>query len=236
MRCTKLEPGGVSPTYPAPPALLWELGVLLAPRGAAWWVFFFLEPCWNAAAFCRGSWLAEDVQQTQQTHVPAPSRSRFGLGSALGAGWEFGAACSHSQAVPGGFAVCPRPRPSASPADRAGDVWVGSCAASMQQFVLGGGVEQPSLVGILCLDPKAQSPGAGQELQALSGGKSACSCLQGAHSASLGMGMDHGHPGGSRAPTELGQVAASFWWPFGDVLMPKHPPRPLPTLKSLIKA
>lgn len=41
MRCTKLEPGGVSPTYPAPPALLWELGMLLAPQGAAWWVFFF---------------------------------------------------------------------------------------------------------------------------------------------------------------------------------------------------
>lgn len=233
MRCTKLEPGGVSPTYPAPQPCSGS-SACCSHRREQPGGFFFLEPCWNAAAFCRGSWLAEDVQQTQQTHVPAPSRSRFGLGSALGAGWEFGAACSHSQAVPGGFAVCPRPRPSASPADRAGDVWVGSCAASTQQSVLGGGVEQPSLVGILCHDPKAQSPGAGQELQALGGCKSSCSCLQGAHSASLG--MDHGHPGGSRAPTELGQVAASFWWPFGDVLMPKHPPRPLPTLKSLIKA
>lgn len=29
------------PNLSRPPALLWELGMLLAPQGAAWWVFFF---------------------------------------------------------------------------------------------------------------------------------------------------------------------------------------------------
>lgn len=34
-------------------------------------------------------------------HVPLLSRSRFGLGSALGAGWEFGAAVPFPRPSPG---------------------------------------------------------------------------------------------------------------------------------------
>lgn len=193
MRCTKLEPGGVSPTYPTPPALLWELGVRLAPRGAAWWFFFFFF--WSPAGTPQRFAVVRGSRRMSSRHNKRTCPRRADPDLAWARRWERGGSLGP---------LVPIPRPSQ-----------GGLLSALSRGLLrrlrivlemsGSGAVPPPRSGLcsgmawsspawwesppcsLCLGPEAQSPGAGQELQALGGCKSACLCLQGAHSASLGM-------------------------------------------------